>query len=509
MSDDPKTNYSKIESQNELGIKVSEQKDSFDNEKGNPSSSFTPLESEKIDIIQHTLSELPKEGILLIYNYIQTLLFKDFTDFFPEEIILRIFSYLGQNDLCRCKLMSRRWKRLLEDPSIWKTLFERKGWQLNPKVVQEFEEWMRIKDQSLSEETFIRIDEHFLGPHGTIFHDRQYVYDSQNRPLLNWAHIYKECARLEANWRRGRFVLCEMQTPTRLGRFSRISTDSVYCVQYDDDFVVSGSKDRLISIWDIHAGALLYFLHGHLGSVLCLQFDRERDLIISGSSDTSILIWSWERRCPIKSLTGHTDNVLGVVLSGNYIISCSRDHTARVWKLDASSAEESCIHVLRGHLASVNSVQYNESTGIIVTASGDRTLRMWDVHSGQCLKIIHAHQRGIACTQYNGKYIVSGSSDTTVRIFEANSGKLLRILQGHEDLIRTLEFDNEKVVSGGYDGTIRVWNFETGELYCVLHNDRRSRVFGLQCDHRRIIACTHNSEILVWRFDYGIDCTFF
>ncbi|KAL2312099.1 F-box/WD repeat-containing protein pof11 [Schizosaccharomyces pombe] len=494
--------------------KVSDLTSCSDFSTSSPVPCLNPLshENNRIDLIRDLLASLSKEGVVAVYNHVRSLLFTDFTEVFPEEVSLRVFSYLDQLDLCKCKLMSKRWKRLLEDPGIWKALYMQKGWFVNENVLNEFEAWRRThKFPQPRFEIFLK-QQNIIGPYGTMFLPQQFIFDSNGRPLLNWSYLYKEHAHLDSNWRHGRFLVSTFNNPSI--RFPadqdfRATLDSVYCVQYDDEIMVSGSKDRTVSVWDVNSRFILYKLYGHSGSVLCLDFCRRRNLLVSGSSDSTIIIWDWQNRRPLKVYFGHTDNVLGVVVSENYIISSSRDHTARVWRLDATSPAEACMHVLRGHLASVNSVQYSSKTGLIVTASSDRTLRTWDITTGHCIRIIHAHQRGIACAQYNGKFIVSGSSDLTIRIFEASSGKLLRMLQGHEDLIRTVRFNDEKIVSGGYDGTVRIWNFNTGEQHCVLHNSRNSRVFGLQFDHRRIIACTHSSEILVWNFDDGLDCTFF
>lgn len=70
---------------------------------------------------------------------------------------------------------------------------------------------------------------------------------------------------------------------------------------------------------------------------------------------------------------------------------------------------------LTGHRAAVNSVQYRD--GLIVSASGDRSIKIWDLATGQELRTILGHSRGIACIQFDGNLIVSGSSDQTIRVW--------------------------------------------------------------------------------------------
>lgn len=60
----------------------------------------------------------------------------------------------------------------------------------------------------------------------------------------------------------------------------------VYCLQYDDDKIISGLRDHTIKIWQRKDLQCSKTLRGHTGSVLCLQYDDR--VIISGSSDTTV-----------------------------------------------------------------------------------------------------------------------------------------------------------------------------------------------------------------------------
>jgi WD40 repeat protein len=61
---------------------------------------------------------------------------------------------------------------------------------------------------------------------------------------------------------------------------------------------------------------------------------------------------------------------------GLRIVTASYDRTARIW--DAASAKE--IAVLRGHASDLRSAAFSPDGSRIVTASGDRTARIWDIH---------------------------------------------------------------------------------------------------------------------------------
>src|ERR1700761_1812255 len=69
--------------------------------------------------------------------------------------------------------------------------------------------------------------------------------------------------------------------------------------------------------------------------------------------------------------------------------------------------------VLVGHRAAVNVVDFDEK--YIVSASGDRTIKVWNTSNCEFVRTLNGHKRGIACLQYRDRLVVSGSSDNTIR----------------------------------------------------------------------------------------------
>ncbi|KAF1813578.1 WD40 repeat-like protein [Eremomyces bilateralis CBS 781.70] len=306
--------------------------------------------------------------------------------------------------------------------------------------------------------------------------------DEQNRPQLDWYYIYKQKRRLEANWNHGRFTNFILPHPD----FPEEShNECVYTIQYSDRYLVSGSRDKTLRIWDLETQRLARPpLTGHQASVLCLQFDDspQEDVIISGGSDCHVKIWRFSDGVCIHTINrAHREPVLNLRFDSRYLITCSKDRTVKVWNrknlptthpnfprptanVSAKFAERvislaaeyerqqlsqvmyseapslkpyELLMTLHGHTAAVNAIQILD--GEIVSASGDRTVKIWDVRSGRCVKTIPGHIKGIACVQFDGRRIVSGSSDETVRIFDRVTGAEVACLKGHTNLVRTVQ----------------------------------------------------------------------
>ena len=132
---------------------------------------------------------------------------------------------------------------------------------------------------------------------------------------IDWKDQLKLLLKLRDNWMKGQHE--KVMFPAHDGY--------VYSLQFDENIVISGSRDNTIKIWDANTRARLATLEGHTGSVLCLQFDDTK--IVSGSSDATIKIWDLPSGALLHTLTGHTQAVLGVRFRDNVLVSCSKDKT--------------------------------------------------------------------------------------------------------------------------------------------------------------------------------------
>ena len=135
-----------------------------------------------------------------------------------------------------------------------------------------------------------------------------------------------------------------------------------------------------------------------------------------------------------------------------------QDRSIAVWDM-TSQTEIALRRVLVGHRAAVNVVDFDEK--YIVSASGDRTIKVWNTSSCEFVRTLNGHKRGIACLQYRDRLVVSGSSDNTIRLWDIECGACLRVLEGHEELVRCIRFDRKHIVSGAYDGSVS--NYPTNQ----------------------------------------------
>ena len=307
------------------------------------------------------------------------------------------------------------------------------------------------------------------------------TFSGQSR--LNYHHIFKQKRKLEDNWNAGSYQ--SFQLPHR-DHPEEAHGECVYTIQYIGNYLVSGSRDRTLRIWDLETQRLVREpLTGHTGSVLCLQFDNrpKEDIIISGSSDTDVILWRFSTGKMLKKITqAHRESVLNLKFDERFLVTCSKDKTVKIWsrhELQPGDADYPVKGMPRGgkcpsyildlrdcggpqnietyftpeqrqplkpytplmlidsHGAAVNAIHIHHDH--LVSASGDRAVKVFNIHTGECVATCKGHTKGIACVQYDGKRIVSGSSDNTIRIYDPATEAEVACLQGHTKLVRTIQ----------------------------------------------------------------------
>jgi WD domain, G-beta repeat len=118
--------------------------------------------------------------------------------------------------------------------------------------------------------------------------------------------------------------------------------------------------------------------------------------------------------------------------------------------------------VLSGHSGDVTSAAYSPDGTRIVTASADKTARIWDARTGAPLAVLSGHRDDVNSAAYSpdGTRIVTDSADKTARIWDARTGAPLAVLSGHGDVVNRTAYspDGTRIVTASDDKTAHVWD---------------------------------------------------
>ncbi|KAF2834498.1 WD40 repeat-like protein [Patellaria atrata CBS 101060] len=427
---------------------------------------------------------------------------KDPTTVLPTELFATVLAQLDYQSLTKCESVSKTWRVMATSHHIWREVFLKR---YQPKI-------------------HVTPTPVIMGGNGI----------GEIVPGQDWKRLYRARKTIELRWLLGR--------PTAI--YFNGHTDSVYCCQFDEDKIITGSRDRTIRVWDMNTYECMKVIGGpasrpvintppslpvqpsvtqfnnpslngtpkgdsiyhipkdyHSASILCLQFDDE--IMVTGSSDTTCIVWDIQTFEPMFRLAQHNAGVLDVCFDKEYIISCSKDTHICVWERKTGNL----LRVLTGHRGPVNAVQLRGK--LLVSASGDGVAKLWNLEDGKCLKEFTSKTRGLAAVEFSddAKYVLAGGNDQVVYKFNTETGEIEKEFKGHSGLVRSLFVDvsNNRVISGSYDQSIRVSDYTTGEDINHYLNWTTSWILSAKSDYRRLVATSQDGRALLLDFGYGTD----
>ena len=162
--------------------------------------------------------------------------------------------------------------------------------------------------------------------------------------------------------------------------------------------------------------------------------------------------------------TNHTAGVKSASFSpdGKRVVTASEDKTARVWDADTGKPMGEPMT----HGKQVSSASFSPDGKRVVTASEDKTARVWDAHTGKPMgePMTHGKQVSSASFSPDGQRVVTASYDKTARVWDADTGKPVGEPMTHGEAIDSASFspDGKRVVTASEDKA-RIWDADTGK----------------------------------------------
>ncbi|KAG1821954.1 WD40-repeat-containing domain protein [Suillus subaureus] len=213
---------------------------------------------------------------------------------------------------------------------------------------------------------------------------------------------------------------------------------------------------------------------------------------------------------PIQTMRVHTKKVLAVAFfkDGRRIVTASEDKTLRIWDVEKGALVGG---PFEGHSDCVISVAVSPDDRRIASGGRDRAMIIWDVDSKQMLfdpLVKHTDWVESVCFSPDGKRLASGSHDRRVIIWDAETGAVLSTpwVQGWNRWLYCVAFspDGLKLASGGY-GTVWVWRTSNAQLLLTIntHQDFIQSVVWTP-DGKQLVSASHDKTIKFWNSSDGI-----
>lgn len=211
--------------------------------------------------------------------------------------------------------------------------------------------------------------------------------------------------------------------------------------------------------------------------ILSIDIHQSKDIIATGGVDTNAILFDRPSGQIISTLAGHSKKVTSVkfVPDNDLLVTGSGDKTVRVWQA-TEDGNYSSRHILKDHTAEVQAVTVHATQKYLVSASMDNTWCFYDLDSGLCLTQVGeaSEQEGYTSAAFHpdGLILGTGTSSSLVKIWDVKSQENVAKFDGHVGSVTSISFSENGfyLATAALDG-VKLWdlrklkNFRSFEPY--------------------------------------------
>jgi WD40 repeat protein len=254
----------------------------------------------------------------------------------------------------------------------------------------------------------------------------------------------------------------------------------------DGTLVISASRVTL-KINDAQTGTRARVLRGDSSGITSFVLSPDGMRILSAHEDQTVRVWSAVTGEELLLLPGRDEeveeyHVLRCIFSPDgRLIAAACGHKVKLWNATDGSEIATLVHEQPGpHFRrSINDVIFSPDGSRLASASGDTTLKVWDVASAREIAMLSGHSPPGA--EWDQRYsvehcafapdselLVSGAANGVLKVWNAQTAACLRTVRAHSLTVVGCVFseDGRHVVSASTDKTIVIWDVATGERVC-------------------------------------------
>jgi len=297
----------------------------------------------------------------------------------------------------------------------------------------------------------------------------------------------------------------KMEAVVQIGHLDEVFSGAI---SPDGRYLLSGSLDTTMKLWEISTGREIRTFKGHHESVNSVVFSPDGQFALSGSGK-AVRLWDIFTGRNIRTFAGHPDTVKSVSFSPDgrlVLVGCGR--TVKLW--DVSTGQDLKTYTVRkykrpemyspvafspngrhiassggwdytirlryvssrfgqgtlhGHSGLVTSLAFSPDSRLLLSGSMDRTVRLWDISTGEEMRILKGHSGPVNCVAFSpdGQFALSGGEGGTLKLWDISLSDEREKIKGHSEAIRFVAFtpDGRLMLSGSEDKTIKLWDVST------------------------------------------------
>ena len=268
----------------------------------------------------------------------------------------------------------------------------------------------------------------------------------------------------------------------------------------DSRFVLSGSSDATLILWDVATGKEIRSFKGMKEEINSIAVSSDGMYVLTGDAgyNENVRLWEIATGKMIRSFNGFGNriNTVGISPDGQLVIAGS-DKQIKIWKLE--SGEE--VYTLDGHTGDVECLAVSNNNKFLISGGNDKLIKVWDLTSGKNLRTFTGHTDGIfsLALSPNGKFVISVAHNDLARMWDLASGTQSKEFDCNGAMDVSISPDGKNVAFGGFE-TIQIWDIQKGEKINELkgHKDGWVRSIAYSSDGYNLISGGEDRRLKLW-----------
>jgi len=225
--------------------------------------------------------------------------------------------------------------------------------------------------------------------------------------------------------------------------------------------------------------------------------------IIAGGLDGRISQWQLDTKqykssffARVNAPDSHDGVILQLAFAANekFIVSASNDKTLRIWGYYTGELKRTLI----GHEDAVNTCAISPDSQIIASGSDDKTIKLWRFDHSYAYQTFIGDRAAVNSLAFSndGQYLISGGSDKTIKIWDIKTGEIIKSWQAHEQAIISIAINPHRhLIASASRTEIKIWQGQTGELIKVL---RGTAPLKFSPDGQFLITGSYGGKVKIW-----------
>jgi len=238
------------------------------------------------------------------------------------------------------------------------------------------------------------------------------------------------------------------------------------------DTLISASADGVMKFWSLGQMRAIATIPTGQNEVLSLAMSpQDGALIATGGANNHITLWDRVIGRPVFDVKAHSGGVraLQFTSDGMFLISASADRSIRIWRVVKEPRRQPRLEYqsnIVAHDDTVTALALSADDKTLASVSADGYLKLWRLDGG-LINRVRVCGQGVNALAFSpdGKTLATGDEDGKIRFWNPANGASLPFNASHDRSVTTLAWssDSRILVSGSTDKTVRYWNAANGQ----------------------------------------------